>query len=70
MGSKILYSVSLRLAMPAFPFKYAKEIGSMGNAEKMVQADLKHYPILQGYLAVNLVLDSSCSSFAHTLQFY
>lgn len=49
MGSKILYSVSLRLAMPAFPFKYAKEIGSMGNAEKMVQADLKHYPILQGY---------------------
>lgn len=44
MGSKILYSVSLRLAMPAFPFKYAKEIGSMGNAEKTGAGRFKTLP--------------------------
>ena len=33
---------------------------------KLAQADLKLYPILQGYLGVNLVLDSSCILCPHS----
>ena len=44
MGSKILYSVSLRLAMPFIPFKYAKELDSMANAEKTGTGRFKTLP--------------------------